>query len=118
MPAPDPNVEIPGSGTLVAMEGWRRLADADQRLVRAAQRDDLERRSRVTSAYTCRRHPAQRVEYMRSNGRRKVLFGTNFPMIQPEKALEGLDALGLDEEGQALFLAGNARRVFRLDAGG
>ena len=39
-------------------------------------------------------------------------------MIQPEKALEGLDALGLDEEGQALFLAGNARRVFRLDAGG
>ena len=39
-------------------------------------------------------------------------------MIRPKRALEGLDATGLDEEGQALFLAGNARRVFRLDAGG
>ena len=68
-----------------------------------------------TSAYTCRRYPPQLVEYMRTNGRKKVLFGTNFPMIPPKKALEGLGELGLDEEGQALFLAGNARRVFALD---
>ena len=61
------------------------------------------------------RYPAALVDYMRTNGRKKVLFGTNYPMILPAKALEGLDTLGLDEEGRALFLAGNARRVFGLD---
>ena len=67
-----------------------------------------------TSAYTIRRYPPQLVDYMRSHGKRKVLFGTNFPMIAPAKALEGLDALGLPEEDVALFLADNARRVFGL----
>lgn len=67
-----------------------------------------------TSAYTVRRYPPELVRYLQRDGRRKVLFGSNYPMILPQKALEGLDSLGLDEETQALFLAGNARRVFRL----
>lgn len=68
-----------------------------------------------TSAYTVPRYPAALVDYLRGHGRDKVLFGTNYPMISPAKALEGLDALGLDAETRALFLAGNARRVFGLD---
>jgi len=67
-----------------------------------------------TSAYTVRRYPPALVEFMRAHGRRKVLFGTNYPMIRPAKALEGLDALGLDGEARSLFLGGNARRVFGL----
>ncbi len=67
-----------------------------------------------TSAYTPQRYPAALVEYMKSHGRRKVLFGTNYPMIMPVRALEGLAALGLDAETRALFLAGNAQRVYRL----
>jgi hypothetical protein len=51
---------------------------------------------------------------MRGNGARKVLFGSNYPMILPAKALEGLDALGLDPEKKALFLGGNAKRVYAL----
>jgi predicted TIM-barrel fold metal-dependent hydrolase len=52
---------------------------------------------------------------MRSrSGRGKVLFATNHPMIFAQKALEDLDALGLDEETRDLFLAGNAQRVFKL----
>jgi hypothetical protein len=51
---------------------------------------------------------------MSGHGRKKVLFGTNWPMIAPRKALEGLDALGLDKETRELFLAGNAARVFKL----
>jgi predicted TIM-barrel fold metal-dependent hydrolase len=47
-------------------------------------------------------------------GRRKVLFGSNFPMIAPSQALEDLDALGLDDETRELFLTGNAQRVFGL----
>ena len=68
-----------------------------------------------TSAYTVRRYPPELVQYMQGHGRRKVMFGTNYPMIMPAKALEGLDAMGLDEEAKALFLGGNGARVFRLD---
>jgi predicted TIM-barrel fold metal-dependent hydrolase len=49
------------------------------------------------------------------SGRNKVMFGTNWPMIAPKKALEGLDTLGLDQETHDLFLAGNAVNVFKLD---
>lgn len=68
-----------------------------------------------TSAYTARRYPPQLVEYLRADGRHKVMFGSNFPMIAPERALAELDSLGLDEEARGLFLEGNARRVFALD---
>jgi uncharacterized protein len=68
-----------------------------------------------TSAYTSRRLPRELVNYMRSrSGRRNVLFGTNYPMIAHDQALENLDALGLDAETRELYLEGNARRVFRL----
>ncbi len=67
-----------------------------------------------TSAYTARRYPSQLVQYMNANGREKVLFGTNYPMITPEKALQGLDALGMDPEAQELFLHRNAQRVFSV----
>jgi predicted TIM-barrel fold metal-dependent hydrolase len=67
-----------------------------------------------TSAYTVRRYPSNLVAYMKAHGRDKVMFGSNWPMIAPAKALEGLDALGLDETTQSAFLSGNATRVFRL----
>jgi predicted TIM-barrel fold metal-dependent hydrolase len=67
-----------------------------------------------TSAYTIRRYPREIVAYLKAHGRRKVLFGSNWPMIAPAKALEGLEDLGLDAETKELFLAGNARRVYRL----
>lgn len=68
-----------------------------------------------TSAYTVARYPPELVRYMRSkSGRRKVMFGSNFPMIMPQSALEGVGALELDEETRDLFLAGNAQRVFGL----
>ena len=67
-----------------------------------------------TSAYTVKRYPPSLVSYLSGHGRTKVLFGTNWPMIAPKKALEGLDELGLDKEARQSFLAGNAARVFRL----
>lgn len=67
-----------------------------------------------TSAYKTSRYPASVVAYMSAHGRKKVLFGTNFPMLSFTDALAGLDKLGLDEEATQLFLSGNARRVFKL----
>lgn len=67
-----------------------------------------------TSAYTARRYPSELVDYLRRNGRRKVLFGTNYPMITPAKCLEHLDDLALDPETRDLFLHDNAARVFGI----
>lgn len=68
-----------------------------------------------TSAYTAKRYPQALVEFMAAHGRGKVLFGTNYPMFPPSKALEGVDDLGLDADAKRRFLSENARRVFRLD---
>lgn len=70
-----------------------------------------------TSAYTAKRYPPELVRYMRGSGRKKVLFGSNYPMILPGKALEELDSLALDDEARGLFLRGNAERVFGLSPG-
>ncbi len=68
-----------------------------------------------TSAYTAKRYPQELVNFMCKNGRKKVLFGTNFPMITPQKCLEDLDSINLDAETKELFLRGNAIQVFNLD---
>ena len=67
-----------------------------------------------TSAYTVNRYPRELVEFMRGHGSKKVLFGTNYPMITPAKALAGIESLGLSETGKADFLSGNAKRIFKL----
>lgn len=67
-----------------------------------------------TSAYKATRYPRELVEYLRGHGRKKVLFGSNFPMLTPFEALAGLDGLGLDDDARARFLGGNAARVFGL----
>lgn len=68
-----------------------------------------------TSAYTARRYPDQLVDYLRNDGASKVLFGTNYPMLTADRALEHLDELALADQALTSFLAGNARRLFNLD---
>ena len=69
-----------------------------------------------TSAYTLARLPEEFIDYARSrSGRHKVMFGTNFPMIQPQHALAALAELGFDDETTKLFLHDNAARVFNLE---
>ena len=67
-----------------------------------------------TSAYTAARYPAALVEFLKTNGRHKVLFGSNYPMIMPEKAHADLHKLDLSEEIKALFLYKNAQRVYGI----
>lgn len=67
-----------------------------------------------TSAYTTKRYPPQLVSYLKSNGRKKVLFGSNYPMITPQQALRDLDKLELDAETAALFLGLNAQHVYKI----
>jgi len=46
-----------------------------------------------TSAYTAKRFPAELVRYIKTNGKKKVLFEIKYPMITPAKCLEDLDGI-------------------------
>ena len=70
-----------------------------------------------TSAYTTKRLPAELVSFMKTGtGQRKVLFGTNYPMIDFGHALTGIEDLGLKEAANRDYLHDNAERVFKLRA--
>lgn len=70
-----------------------------------------------TSAYKAKRFPPDFVEFMRGRGGKKVMFGTNYPMLTATACLEGLDTLGLSAESLPLFLFETATKVFKLNAG-
>jgi hypothetical protein len=67
-----------------------------------------------TSAYLPRYYPPQLLHFMNTYGQDKVLFGTNFPMLDLKQCADQAKALELKPEAKAKFLAGNARRVFQL----
>ena len=68
-----------------------------------------------TSAYTTKRLPEELIRFMKTgSGQRKVLFGTNYPMIAHVHALAGLDDLGLSDDARRDYLHANAERVFKV----
>lgn len=67
-----------------------------------------------TSAYLPKMYPPQLVKFMAGYGRKKVLFGTNFPHLSLARCVDGVAALDLPPEAEADFLGLNARRVFKL----
>ena len=67
-----------------------------------------------TSAYALHRLPPDLVSFMKNEGRSRVMFGTNWPMLSPKRCLKALDRLELPDEAREMFLGGNAQRVFGL----
>jgi predicted TIM-barrel fold metal-dependent hydrolase len=67
-----------------------------------------------TSAYAPRYYPPQLVQFLKSYGQDKVLFGTNFPQLDLARCMEQVRALGLPPEIEDKFLFGNAEGVFKL----
>ena len=67
-----------------------------------------------TSAYKASRFPPEFVDFMRKTECKKVMFGTNYPMLTAADCLKGLDDLGLSDEAKERYLHGNAARVFEL----
>jgi hypothetical protein len=67
-----------------------------------------------TSAYLPRYYPQALLQFMRSYGQDKVLFGSNFPQLSLSRCMAQVKELELAPEVEAKFLHGNARQVFRL----
>ncbi len=65
-------------------------------------------------AYAPRHWPKQLVRYLDSYGRDKVLFGTDWPVIDPERAVGEIAELGIRPDSLRLLMRENALRVFRL----
>ena len=69
-----------------------------------------------TAANTPTRFPKQLVEFMNSRrGLRKVMFGSDYPALVLKKHARRAMELPISPEARAAYLAGNARRVFRLE---
>jgi predicted TIM-barrel fold metal-dependent hydrolase len=65
-------------------------------------------------AYAPRHWSAELVRYLDSWGRGKVLFGTDYPVIDPERALPEVDNLALRPESLTALLRGTAAELYRL----
>ncbi len=65
-------------------------------------------------AYAPKHWPSQLVRYLDSYGRDKVLFGTDWPVIDPERAVREIDELKLRPQTMRQLMRENALRVFRL----
>ncbi len=67
-----------------------------------------------SDAYAPKYWPAAFVHYLNSWGQDKVLFGTDFPVIDPERALAEIDQLGLRPQALRKFLRDNALALYKL----
>jgi predicted TIM-barrel fold metal-dependent hydrolase len=65
-------------------------------------------------AYGPRHWPAAFVRFVDSWGQDKALFGTDWPVVDPERAVREVDALGLRPEPRRKFMRDNAVALFRL----
>ncbi len=69
-------------------------------------------------AYAPKHWPAQIVHYLNSYGQDKVLFGTDWPVIDPERAMAEINAMELRAEARHKLLRANALKIFRLPESG
>ena len=69
----------------------------------------------VADAHSPKYWPESFVRYIDSFGRDKVMFGTDFPVLQFKRTRDEIEALGLRPEALQKFLRGNALKVYGLD---
>jgi len=65
-------------------------------------------------AYAPKHWPPEYLRYLDSWGQDKCLFGTDWPVIDPERAMQEVEQLPIREESRAKFLRENAMQLFRL----
>ena len=64
-------------------------------------------------AYAPKHWPKQYVHYANSYGKHKVLFGTDWPVIDPERAVKEVAELNFRPDAHKLLMRDNALRIFK-----
>lgn len=67
-----------------------------------------------SDAYAPKHWPESFVKYLSSWGQDKVLFGTDFPVIDPERAMREIAVLNIKLPARRKLLRENARRIYGL----
>lgn len=67
-----------------------------------------------SDAHSPRYWPESFVRFINSWGQDKVVFGTDFPVIDFKRAMDEIDALKLRPEARQKFLRDNVLRIYRL----
>jgi hypothetical protein len=65
-------------------------------------------------AYAPKHWPKQMVHYANTYGQDKFLFGTDWPVIDPIRAMQEVDELGFRPKAKKKILRDNAIRIFHL----
>jgi predicted TIM-barrel fold metal-dependent hydrolase len=65
-----------------------------------------------TSAHAPKYWKPELVKFINSHGQDKVVWGTDYPLIDHKESLEQIDVLGLRETSKQKFLYDNAARIF------
>jgi len=65
-------------------------------------------------AYAPKHWPASFIRYADSFGQDKCMFGTDWPVIHPERAMREVDELGFRSASKAKLLRENALKLFKL----
>ena len=68
-------------------------------------------------AYAPKHWPKQYVHYANSYGRHKVMFGTDWPVIDPERAVREVGDFGMRAEAHKMLMRDNALRLFKRISG-
>ena len=64
-------------------------------------------------AYAPKHWPDALIHYANTYGAHKCLFGTDWPVIDPERAVQEVDELGLRERSHGALMRENALRIFK-----
>lgn len=67
-----------------------------------------------SDAHSPKYWPQSFIHYINSFGQDKVLFGTDYPVLDFVRTREEIEALGLREEAKGKLLRDNALRIYRL----
>jgi predicted TIM-barrel fold metal-dependent hydrolase len=65
-------------------------------------------------AYAPKHWPKEYVHFINTWGQDKCMFGTDWPVIDPERAVDEVDALDLRPEAKEKFVRTNALKLFKL----
>ena len=60
--------------------------------------------------------PKSFIHYLNSYGQDKIIFGTDFPVLEFKKTIDDIDALGLKSEVRKKLLRDNVARIYELDS--
>lgn len=69
------------------------------------------------SGWSPKYFPPNLVQYARTLLKHKMLFGTDFPLITPDRWMRDFDGLGYDDDVKRLIYLENAAKLFGLSSG-